>query len=112
MTKEEKEVQLPKHQLWDYEIKLKEGTQLKMDSIYKISDHELQTVKDYIDKNLKRKFIWLSFSKFGSLVLFVPKKNSELQLCIDYWQLNTAIIKDKYPLPLILELYDQVNRMK
>ena len=69
---------LPKHQPWDHEIKLKEGAQLKTGPIYKISDYELRTVKDYINKNLKRKFIQLSFSKFGSPVLFIPKKNGEL----------------------------------
>jgi len=56
VTKEE-EMPLPKHQPWDYEIKLKEGAQLKTSPIYKMSDHELRTVKNYIDKNLKRKFI-------------------------------------------------------
>ena len=74
-----------------------------------MSNHELQIVKDYINKNLKRKFIQPSFSKFSSLVLFVPKKNRELQLCVDYQQLNANTIKDKYPLPLISELHNQVS---
>ena len=105
----EEEAPLPKHQPWDHEIKLKEGAQLKTGPIYKMSDHELRMVKEYIDKNLKRKFIRPSFSKFGSPVLFVPKKNRELRLCVDYRQLNTNTIKDKYPLPLISELYDRVS---
>ena len=77
-----------------------------------MSDYELQTIKDYINKNLKRKFIQPSFSKFGSLVLFILKKNSELWLCIDYRQLNTNTIKDKYPLSFISELHDWVSEMQ
>ena len=102
-------MQLPEHQPWDHEIRLKEGTQLKTGPIYKMSDKELQAAKSYIDKNLARKFIRPSFSKFGSPILFVPKKNSELRLCVDYRQLNAATIKDVYPLPLISELHDRVS---
>ena len=76
MRKEE--IQLLEHQPWDYEIYLKEGTQLKTGPIYKMSDIELQAAKEYINKNLKRWFIRPSFSKFESPILFVPKKNSEL----------------------------------
>ena len=102
-------MQLPEHQPWDHEIRLKEGAQLKTGPIYKMSDKELQEAKSYIDKNLARKFIRPSFSKFGSPILFVPKKNGELQLCVDYRQLNAATIKDVYPLPLISELHDRVS---
>ena len=79
-----KEMQLPEHQPWDHEIRLKEGTQLKTGPIYKMSDTELRAAKEYIDKNLRRRFIRPSFSKFGSPILFVPKKNGELRLCVDY----------------------------
>ena len=51
---------------------------MKTGPIYKMSDRELQEAKAYIDKNLARKFIRPSFSKFGSPILFVPKKNGEL----------------------------------
>ena len=77
-----------------------------------MSDTELKAVKDYIDKNLRRRFIRLSFSKFGSPILFVPKKNGKLRLCMDYGQLNAATVKDVYPLPLISELHNQVSGAK
>ena len=48
----EEEMQLPEYQPWDHKIKLKEGTQLKTEPIYKMSDTELQAAKEYIDKNL------------------------------------------------------------
>jgi len=108
-AKEDVRMQLLEHQPWDHEIRLKEGTQLKTGPIYKMSDKELQAAKSYIDKNLARKFIRPLFSKFGSPILLVPKKNGELRLCINYRQLNAATIKDVYPLPLISELHDRVS---
>ena len=47
-----KEAQLPAHQLWDHEINLKEGAQLKTEPIYKMSEIKLQAAKEFIDKNL------------------------------------------------------------
>ena len=49
----EKEAQLSKHQLWNYEIKLKERMQLWTGLIYEMSNKKLQAAKKYIDKNLK-----------------------------------------------------------
>ena len=70
-TVREEEAMLLEHQPWDHEINLKEGAQLKMGPIYKMSDQELRAAKEYIDKNLQRKFIRPSFSKFRSPILFI-----------------------------------------
>ena len=43
------------------------------------------------------------------MVLFSMKKDKTLQLCIDYWQLNRAIIKNRYPLSRIDDLFDQLR---
>src|SRR3979411_276236 len=40
------------------------------------------------------------------LILFVHKKDGTLQMCVDYWALNCITVKDKYPLPLMMELFD------
>ena len=77
-----------------------------------MSETKLQAAKGFIDKNLWRKFIWPLFSKFRSPILFMPKKDGELWLCVNYQQLNAYTIKDMYPLPLILELHDQVSGAK
>ena len=73
-----------------------------------MSRHELEEVKKYIIKNLKRQYIELSFLKFESPVLFVPKKTEEIRLVVDYRILNKATIKDRYPLPLISDLQEQL----
>jgi hypothetical protein len=48
-------------------------------------------------------------SPWGAPVLFVKKKDSTLRLCIDYRQLNKVTIKNKYPLPRIIDLFDQLG---
>jgi hypothetical protein len=74
--------------------------------------NELVVLKDYINKNLKRGFIQESTSRAGALVLFVPKKDNELQLVVDYQGLNNVTIKDRYSTPLLAELNNRLSRAK
>ena len=57
-------------------------------------------------------FIRPSTSPWGTPVLFAQKKDKTLRLCIDYRQLNKLIIKNRYPLPKIDDLFDQLRRAK
>ena len=57
---------------------------------------------------LQKGFIRPSASPWGAPVLFVRKKDGSLRLCIDYRKLNQATIKNKYPLPHIDDLFDQL----
>ena len=66
----------------------------------------------YLDENLKRGFIRPSKSSTEYSILFVSKKNETKQLCVNYRQLNKIIKQDSYPLPLIEELQDQLDRVK
>ena len=59
-------------------------------------------------KLINHGFIKLSKSPYGSLVLFVKKKDGSLRMCIDYRALNKITIKNKYPLPRIDELLDRL----
>ena len=67
---------------------------------------ELMTqLQELLDKG----FIRPSFSPWGAPVLFVKKKDGTLRMCIDYWQINKVTIKNKYPLPRIEDLFDQLK---
>ncbi|GJU08191.1 putative reverse transcriptase domain-containing protein [Tanacetum coccineum] len=58
---------------------------------------------------LKKGFIRLSSSPWGAPVLFVKKKDGSFRMCIDYRELNKLIIKNRYPLPRIDDLFDQLQ---
>ena len=85
---------LSKHQPWDYEIKLQPGTEPGFRPIYQLSEKELQVLHEYLEENLKKGFIQESQSPAGYLILFTPKKDRSLQLCVDYRKLNNITIKN------------------
>jgi hypothetical protein len=80
--------------------------------LYRISDEELRLVKEYLDENLKKKFIVASQAPFQSPVLFVHKPGGGLRFCVDYWKLNALTKKDQYLLPLIKETLAQITGTK
>ena len=75
---------------------------------YRMAPMELQELKKQLQELLDKGFIRPSVSPWGAPVLFVKKKDGTLQLCIDYWKLNQATVKNKYPLPRIDDLFDQL----
>ena len=70
---------------------------------------ELRELKVQLQDLLDKGFIRPSTSPWGAPVLFVKKKDGSLQLCIDYRQLNKVTTKNKYPLPRIDDLFDQLQ---
>ena len=70
---------------------------------------ELTELKIQLQKLLDKEYIRPSVSPWGAPVLFVKKKYGTLRLCIDYRQLDKMTIKNKYPLPRINDLFDQVG---
>ena len=101
---------LPIHQPWDHEIRLEPGKQPTFGPIYALSEKELGTLRKYLDENLKKGFIQKSESPAGYPILFVPKKDGSLRLCVDYRKLNDITIKNRYPLPNIGELQDRLSK--
>ena len=58
---------------------------------------------------MDKDFIRPSVSPWGASVLFVKKKDGTLWMCIDYRQINKVTVKNKYPLPKIEDLFDQLK---
>ena len=76
---------------------------------YRMAPTELAELKKQIEELLEKKFIRPSASPWGAPVLLVKKKDGSSRLCVDYWQLNKLTIKNKYPLPRINDLLDQLK---
>eukprot|EP00253_Pinus_taeda_P011347 PITA_11347 len=76
---------------------------------YRMSIPELTELKIQLQELLDKNYIHPSVSPWEAPVLFVKKKDGTLRMCIDYRQLNKLTIKNKYPLPRIDELFDQVK---
>jgi hypothetical protein len=65
-------------------------------------------LKEHLTELLEKGFIHPSSSPRGAPVIFVPKKDGTQRLCVDYHAINDVIIKNKYPLPRIDDLFDQL----
>jgi len=93
---------------FDHAIDLKEGSEPPWGPVYPISQYQLNTLKTYLDEMLAQGKITHSQSPAGAPILFVPKPDGRLRLCVDYRQLNKLTILDIDPLLLISELRDRV----
>lgn len=103
---------LPEHRPYDCAIDLQEGTHPPFGPIYNLSQDELSALKDYIEENLAKNFIRHSKSPAGAPILFVKKKDGSLRMCVDYRGLNKITVKNRYPLPLISGLLEQLGEAK
>ena len=103
---------LPQHRPYDCAIDIEDGAQVPFGSIYNLSQDELATLKGYIDENLAKGFIRYLKSPTGAPILFVKKKDGSLRMCVDYRGLNKVTIKNRYPLPLISRLLNQLGQTK
>jgi hypothetical protein len=65
-------------------------------------------IDEEIDKMLALGVIRPSCSEWASPVTLVPKKDGSTRFCIDYWQLNEVTVKDRYPIPLVADIFDQL----
>jgi hypothetical protein len=76
---------------------------------YRMAPTELAELKMQLEDLLSKQFIRPSVSPWGAPVLLVKKKDGGSRLCVDYRQLNKATIKNRYPLPCIDDLMDQLR---
>src|SRR5262249_20254561 len=100
---------LPPEREIEFNIELLHGTNPISITPYKMAPIELKELKVQLQDLLDKGFIRPSSSLLGAPILFVKKKDGSLRLCIDYKQLNRVTIKNKYPLPQIDDLFNQLQ---
>jgi hypothetical protein len=93
----------------EFVIELKPGTSPIYKTPYRMATPELAELKEHIKELLEKGFIRLISSPWGAPVIFVPEKDGTQRLCMDYHALNEVTIKNKYPLPRIDDLFDQLH---
>jgi hypothetical protein len=91
-----------------FKIELQPGTAPISKASYKMSREELIELKIQLKDLLDKYFIHPSSSPWGCPILFISKKDRGLRLCVDYRPLNTVTVKNKYPLPRIDILFNQL----
>ncbi|KAL9274517.1 RNA-directed DNA polymerase-like protein [Drosera capensis] len=96
----------------DHKIELELGTRPPVKAPYLMASTELEKLQKQLKELLDAGFIQPSKSPYGAPVLFQRKKDGSLRLCIDNRALNKVIIKNKYHIPLIVDLFDQLGRAR
>ncbi|GJR53122.1 putative reverse transcriptase domain-containing protein [Tanacetum coccineum] len=76
---------------------------------YRLAPSEMNELSNQLEELQEKGFIRPSSSPWGAPVLFVKKKDGAMRMCIDYRELNKLTIKNRYPLPRIDDLFDQLQ---
>jgi hypothetical protein len=103
---------MPPEKVIEFKTELQPDTAPIAKAPYKMSHVEMKELKIQLQWLLDKGYIHPSTSPWGCPTLFVMKKDKELRLCVDYRPLNAVIIKNKYPLPHIDILFDQLVGVK
>ena len=100
---------IPTRKIWDHAIDLKEIFKLQKGRIYPLSKNRREEVQNFVNDQLRKRYIRPSKSSQTSLVFFIGKKDGSKRMVIDYCNLNNQIVKNNYPLPLITDLIDNMG---
>ncbi|GJP43629.1 hypothetical protein CLOM_g3070 [Closterium sp. NIES-68] len=93
----------------DHKIELEPGAQPTVRTQWRLTQPELQELRNQLDYLLAKGFIRPSTSPFSAPILFTPKKDGGLCMCTDYCALNRVTIKSRYPIPRMDELIDNLR---
>ncbi|GJW91471.1 putative nucleotidyltransferase, ribonuclease H [Tanacetum coccineum] len=93
----------------EFRIKLILGATPVVKSPYRLEPSELEELSGQLKELQDRGFIRPSLSPWGAPVLFVKKKDGSFRMCIDYRELKKLTVKNRYPLPRIDDLFDQLQ---
>ncbi|KAH9750077.1 Endonuclease [Citrus sinensis] len=96
----------------DHAIELEQGAKPPALAPYRMAPPELEELRRQLKDLLDAGYIRPSKAPFGAPVLFQKKKDGSLRMCIDYRALNKITIKNKYLIPLIADLFDQLGKAR
>jgi hypothetical protein len=96
----------------EHEIQLFLDSPLSNIGLYRLSILEANEVKKQLQQLLEKGVIQSSTSPCGSPIIIVPKKDGTWIMCINYRALNNITLKNRYPLPMINDLLDQLQHVK
>ncbi|GJT34453.1 putative reverse transcriptase domain-containing protein [Tanacetum coccineum] len=100
---------LPPPRQVEFRIDLIPGAAPVARAPYRLAPSEMKELSKQLQELSEKGFIRPSSSPWGALVLFVKKKDGSFRMCIDYQELNKLTIKNRYPLPRIDDLFDQLQ---
>ena len=103
---------LSTYKFHDHAIYIEKNHIVLWDSLYNLFAVELIAQKMYIKKQLWTNMIWYFISSAEMLMLFTSKKDEMLRSCVDYWELNAIILKNKFLLSLINEALNHLADVK
>ncbi|XP_068667704.1 uncharacterized protein [Aristolochia californica] len=103
---------LPPRRGVDHRIELEPGARKPAQAPYRMAPKELDELRRQLSELLDSGFIKPSKAPYGAPILFQTKKDGSMRLCIDYRALNKVTIKNKYPIPLIADLFDQLKEAR
>ena len=103
---------LPPERNIGHTIPLEPGSKPPFKHPYRLSPRELAEAKAQIADLIARGHVKASTSPYSSPILFIQKKDGTLRMCVDYRALNKLTVKNKYPLPRIDDLLDQLQGSK
>ncbi|GJS21720.1 hypothetical protein Tco_0450352 [Tanacetum coccineum] len=96
----------------DHTIELETGSKPPAKAPYRMSPPELEELHKQLKELMDAGYIRPSKSPYGGPVLFQKKKDGSLRMCIDYRAHNKVTIKNKYPIPLIADSFDQLGKAR
>ncbi|GJX69206.1 putative reverse transcriptase domain-containing protein, partial [Tanacetum coccineum] len=99
---------LPPKQQVEFQIDLVPGAAPVAQAPYRLAPSEMEELSTQLQELSDKGFIRPSSSPWGAPVLFVKKKDDSFRMCIDYHELNKLTVKNRYPLPRIDDLFDQL----
>ena len=109
---QEQTMRLPEHTKYDHRIKLIEGAEAPWGPLYGMSEYELRELREWLDRQVAAGKIVKSSSSTGAPILLVGKPDGSFRLCVNYRASNKVTVKNRYPLPLMTELRERLNKAK